>query len=133
MAKRLESETFAAVLNRTVDPERLKKIGRANGKGCGSYADCDEFIICHADYYDKNEFIELFRLTDAIREHWDRCGIDFSVFLYLREGKIAGGHIYKYKEMSRSCPSRPAGYETEPTRQEIRITRRILNYLTSGS
>ena len=133
MSKLLESEAFAAVLNCTVNPERLEEIGRSNGTGYGSYEDCAEYIICHVDYYDKNEFIELFRLTDAIRERWDYYGIDFSIYIYLRDGKIVGGHIFKYKETSWGCHFRPTGYEMEPTQQEIRITRRILKYLTSES
>ena len=129
MGKLLEAEVFAEVLDSAVDPERLNRIGRDNGAGYGDYADCTEFIICHVDYYDKDAFIALFRLTDAIRERWDDYGIDFSIYLYLRDGKIAGGHIFKYKETSWSCHFRPTGYEMEPTQQEIRITKRILNYL----
>ena len=133
MAKLLESEIFAAALDRPVDPERLEPIAHANGKGYGSYADCDEYFISHVNYYEEETFVKLFGLTDALRERWDYYGIDFSVYLYLRDGKLAGGHIFKYKETSQSCHFRPTGYEMEPTQQEIRIARRILNYLTEKS
>ena len=130
MGKLLEAEVFAGVLDAAVDSERLERIGRANGSGYGSYADCAEYIICHVDYYDKDVFIEKFRLTETIRDRWDSYGIDFSIYLYLREGRIIGGHIFKYKETGTSCHFRPSGYEMEPSQQEIRIARRILKYLT---
>lgn len=130
MGKLYENEVFASFLNTAVNYERLEPISHANGSGYGSYADCDEYIISHVDYYDKEAFIEKFRLSNAIRDRWDYYGIDFSVYLYLRDGKITGGHIFKYKETSMGCHFRPTGYEMQPTQQEIRIVRRILAYLT---
>lgn len=131
MAELLETETFASFLDCAVIQERLKQVWRSNGKGGGSYADCEEYIIRHADYYYDEALVKRFGLTDAIRERWDRTGVDFSIHLYLRDGRIAGGHIFKYQKPGRCHSFPPIGYETEPTLQEIRITKRILTYLTS--
>lgn len=130
MKQLLEPEIFAEVVDETVNPERLEQLGRPNGTGYHSYADCLEYIICHVDYYDKEEFVKEFKLTDALKNRWEYYGIDFDIYLYLRDGKITGGHIFKYKTISSGYHFRPTGYEMSPTQQEIRIAKRILHYLT---
>ena len=131
MARIDEHEVFARFIGEKVNSDSLEKIARNNGTGYGSYADSKEYIIAHVDYYDDKEFQELFGLTTTLTERWDYKGIDFSVYLYIRDGMITGGHVFKYIETSTSCHYRSTGYETDATQQELRVVSRILSYITS--
>lgn len=131
MARIDEHEVFAGFIGEHINLSRLSEVSHSNGKGYGPYSDSDEYIIAHVEYYDQPEFIELFKLTPTLIEKWDYRGIDFSVYLYVRDGAITGGHVFKYIETSYSNHYRPTGYETEPTQQELRVVTRILTYITS--
>lgn len=131
MARIDEHEVFARFIGEKVNSDSLEKIARNNGAGYDSYADSKEYIIAHVDYYGVKEFQELFGLTPTLTERWDYKGIDFSVYLYIRDGVITGGHVFKYIETSTSSHYRPTGYETDATQQELRVVSRILSYLTS--
>ena len=74
MERLLEHEIFAAVLGDTVNPNHLNKISAPNGKGVGSYSDCDEYIISHADLYADSDLTKLFRITDYIKKIWEENG-----------------------------------------------------------
>ena len=131
MARINEHEIFARYIGEKVNSSRLAEIAEANGNGYGDYADSKEYIIAHASYYDAKKYQELFGLTLALIDRWDYKGIDFRICLYVRDGIITGGHIFKYVNISQSSHYRPTGYETDATGQEIRIVGRILNYLIS--
>lgn len=131
MARIDEHEVFARFIGEKVNAPLLEKIARNNGNGYGSYADSTEHIIAHVDYYDVKEFQDIFGLTPTLTDRWDYKGIDFSIYLYVRDEIITGGHIFKYKETSSGGHFRPSGYEMEPTQQEIRIAKRILEYITN--
>ena len=130
MARVNEHEIFAKILGEKVNLRRLEQIGCHNGKGSGAYSDCDEYYIANVDYDDKEAFQQRFRLTETLLERWHYYGIDFSIYLYVSKGTVAGGHIYKYRETSMTSHYRPSGYAMEPTQQEIRVANRMLNYLT---
>ena len=132
MAKIDEHEVFALFTGEKINEQHLLEIGSPNGNGYGSYADSKEYIIAHVDYYERGKYIELFKLTPALTDKWDYSGIDFRVYLYVKNGVITGGHIFKYKETSMSSHYRPTGYEVTPTQQEIRIVRRILEYIVDS-
>ena len=131
MARVDEHEIFARFIGENVNLSRLSLVSQSNGKGHGSYSDSDEYIIAHVEYYDKPEYKEVFKLTPTLIEKWDYRGIDFSVYLYVRDGIITGGHIFKYIDTSTSSHYRPTGYETDSTQQELRVVTRILTYITS--
>ena len=131
MARINEHEVFARYIGEKVNTNNLESIARANGNGYGDYADSKEYIIAHVDYYDNKEYQELFGLTPTLTGRWDYRGIDFRIYLYIRDGIITGGHVFKYVETSTSSHYRPTGYETDATQQELRIVARILTYITS--
>ena len=131
MARIDEHEVFARFTGEKVNSLLLEKIARNNGNGYGSYADSTEYIIAHVDYYDVKEFREIFGLTPTLTDRWDYKGIDFNIYLYVRDGLITGGHVFKYIDTSTSCHYRPTGYETDATQQELRVVSRILSYITS--
>ena len=123
-----EHEVFAAVVGMSINMERLCEIAIHNGNGVGEYADCEEFVAEDLSFMDK-ELIHRFRVTDALLNRWERGGILFRIYLFIRNGVLIGGHVFKYKLSleDRCCD---AGYETSPTQQEIRLVGRILAYLS---
>ena len=129
MERILEHEVFAAVLGETIDKDCLNQLGTHNGSGRDSYSDCEEYIIRHMSYCEDPDFSLMFKITESIKKRWDGKNIDFRVYLYLKDWKIIGGHIFKYRSTNRNNHLWPLGYETDPSQQEIRIASRILNYL----
>jgi hypothetical protein len=73
-----------------------------------------------------------FRITDALLKRWERGGILFRIYLFIRNGVLIGGHVFKYK-LSLEVHCCDAGYETSPTQQEICLVGRILDYLVEES
>ena len=126
-----EHEVFAAVVGMSINMERLCEIANHNGKGVGEYADCEEYVVEELAVIGK-ELIHRFRVTDALLKRWERGGILFRIYLFIRNGVLIGGHVFKYKLSleDRCCD---AGYETSPTQQEIRLVGRILAYLCGES
>lgn len=130
MARINEHEIFASYIGEKVNEHRLGPISRHNGNGYGDYADSKEYIISHVDYYDVKEYREVFGLTSVLTERWNYKGIDFRIYIYIRDGVITGGHVFKYITISESCHFRPIGYETDATQQELCVVERILAYIT---
>ena len=126
-----EHEVFAAVVGMPINMERLKKIAIHNGNGVGEYADCEEYVVEELAVIGK-ELMHYFRITDALLKRWERGGILFRIYLFIRNGVLIGGHVFKYKFSleDRCCD---AGYETSPIQQEIRLVGRILDYLVEES
>ena len=123
-----EHEVYAAVVGMRLNLEKLSKIAVLNGKGFDEYADCEEFVIGDLSDLEK-KLIKRFRITDALIEKWACGGILFCACLFVRNGILIGGHIFKYKfALEDQCCV--TGYETSPTQQEIRLVSRILTYLS---
>ena len=128
MAKLAEHEVFASVVGERVNEGRLKQLGVSVGAGTGNYEDCTHYLLARLEQWD-DSLIRLFRITPALTSGWKYSGIAFGVQLYIKDGCIAGGRIIKYKETCTECGLRPSGYEMAPTQQELRIARRILEYV----
>ena len=127
-----EHEVFAAVVGMRINMEQLSKITTHNGKGVGEYADCEEFVVEELTGLGK-ELMHRFRITDALLKRWECGGILFRIYLFMRNGILIGGHVFKYKLSMEGCCCCNAGYETSPTQQEIRLVGRILDYLAEES
>ena len=128
MAKLAEHEVFAAVVGERVNDDRLERLGVSVGAGIGNYEDCTHYLLARPEQWD-DPLMRLFRITPALTSGWLCRGIAFGIQLYIKNGCIAGGRIIKYKEICNECGLRPSGYEMAPTQQELRIARRILEYL----
>ena len=131
MTKINEDEIFKRFIGQKVNERKLLEIARKNGNGYGDFADSKEYIIAHVDYYDIKKFQEIFKLTSVLTDRWDYKGIDFRIYLYIRDEIFTGGHVYKYIDTTSSSHFRPTGYVTNVTQQELRIASRILSYLCS--
>lgn len=120
--KRVEEHgVFAAAVGNTLRSERLKRIAVHSGKGAGAYADCEEYLIDGTAPEGGRSPCSL-RIPPTLLQHWQTQGIHFRLCLYLRGGVLMGGHILKRK-------AGPNGYAMAPTRQELRLTARLLRFL----
>ena len=125
----LEHEIFAEVIGEEVNRDHLLQIAVPGIGSNASYSDCREYIVRHAAYANNEQFCRSFKLTPALKQHWEKDKIDFKVYIYVKDSQIVGGHISKYKKFKSGRHS--IGYETDPTQQEIRIAERILNFIKS--
>lgn len=115
-----EKEIFSAFIGATIDKQTFNKVACKNG---------GQYLICNADYISDPQLREIFGVTDALEEKWGYSGIDFSLHITIEGDTISKGHLDKYRE---SCGGhgRPIIRVLTPTQQELRIARRILQYIT---
>ena len=121
MNKLDEREIAKTYIGKSYSDEKLNKIAHPNGSKKSEY-------MCY--YLDLDKvFLDLFGITPRLYEKWRYFGYDFTVYIYLQDGFIKGCEIFKYRE-TYGGHGRPCGYELVPTQQEIRIFRRIMDYIT---
>ena len=106
----------------------MRCIAICTGRGSGDYADCDRYVVGPLCYVDK-KLIKCYRITEALMKRWKREECLFFVRLFVQNGVLIGGHIFKYKKTLDSDSLESGGYAVDPTQQEIRIVKRILAWL----
>lgn len=118
-----------------LNTQRFAALFRSNGKGPvyaepGNYSDFEMYdeYIAYCPSFDKATR-DLFGITPRLYEYWEYYGIDFRVYVHHRANIIKQCSVFKYKETygghGRSC-----GHKLKPTQQELRIFRRIMDYVT---
>ena len=135
MKKLNEREIAQGYIGKTVNTERLVQ--------CFTHIDDGRSTLCfeeaqkgkeyHAfcnNYYDEKEW-DIFKLTDTLYEYWEDGGIDFRVILYIENTNIVVCKIYKHKDDLGGFCGRPINEDLVPSQQEIRIFRRIMDYITA--
>ena len=122
-----EHAVFAQAAGAAMNRERLARVATFAGTGTGNYTDCHEYRISCPERLSE-DLLRSFRITPALLRKWRSKGELFQISLFIRKGKLIGGRIHKH----RPIPGDPPGisYLTAPTRQEIRITERLLRYLS---
>ena len=128
MKKVDEHEVFAASVGMPLELDKLRRIAICTGRGTGAYADCERYVVGPLSYIDK-KLIKHYRITEALMKSWNREGCLFFVRLFVKNGILIGGHIFKYKKTLDSESLESGGYAVDPTQQEIRIVKRILAWL----
>ena len=125
--KKLDERAIAQnYVGKNVDNEKLLIVSYQNYK---SYPEGYPRYI--ADCYNyKKDLLDLFSITPLLLERWGYRGIEFSVYLYVEDGRVMDCKIFKYKNTYCGGHGRPSGYELSPTQQEIRIFKRIMDYIT---
>lgn len=118
------SDITSAFVGRSIRPENLVRCARKNG----SDNDPAEYIVYSCGYLYDRELRELFGITDQLKDLWERRGTEFNLYLYISEGVLTSARIFKYTE---SGGARPSMTTPKCTQQELRIARRILEYLTN--
>ena len=115
-----EREIARSYIGKPYSTEKLQKI--ANPNGC----DKSQYICSNADI--KVEHFELFGVTPRLNETWQYFGTDFSVYIDVKDGVIKDCRIYKARvTWSGRC------YPNKATQQEIRIFKRIMEFVTCES
>lgn len=125
MNKLNEREIAQIYIGKKYNKERLASL-------CGYddiQSDDSDFFPVHCEEFE-NEECEKFGITEVLFDNWDCNCITFHVEIYTDGKIISDGKIYKYK-YTYLGHGRPRGYEVLPTQQEIRVFRRIMDYLTS--
>ena len=117
MERLSEHEVARSYIGKSVDLEKFSEVFTENGYTYIAY--CGRF-------YGK------FGITPALYDKWLYKGIDFRVNATLEDGKIAKCSVFKYEDPSGGGFGRPQGGEVSPNQQEIRIFRRIMEYVVQG-
>ena len=117
MEKLNECDIAQNYIGKSVDNERFLEVFTENG---------NHYIAYCGKFYGK------FGITPALYDRWMYGGIDFRVNLSLENGLITKCYIFKYKDTSGGGFGRPQGCEASPTQQEIRIFKRIMDYIVQG-
>lgn len=110
-------EVARSYIGKRVDLAKFSEVFTENGY---------TYIAYCGSFYGK------FGITNALYDRWLYKGIDFRVNATLEDGKIAKCSIFKYEDSSGGYSCRPQGGEGTPTQQEIRIFRRIMDYVVQG-
>jgi hypothetical protein len=106
-----------------VNMDHLTRCAHKNGQGTNPAV----YIVYSCGFLYKKELLELFGVTDKLKDLWERRGIEFNVCLHITDGKIVSCGIDKYTE---SGGARPSMTTPKCTQQELRIALRILEFVT---
>ena len=123
MANLTGHDICAPFIGKTVHTEHLTKCARRNRQT----EDGDEYIVYSCLFLYDQQLREQFGVTDKLKDLWERRGTEFNVYLCLNDGKISSCSIIKYTE---SGGARPSMTTPKCTQQELRIARRILEFVT---
>lgn len=124
MATLTEKDITSQYIGRTLCPEAVARCANRNGTGTNPVV----YIVYSCRFLYDRELLELFGVTDKLKDLWERRGTDFNVCIHLREDKIVYCGIDKLNEGDGARPS--GGRDLKCTQQELRIARRILDYIT---
>lgn len=93
-----------------------------------SYQNGDNRYIADCHNY-KKELLDLFGITSTLLDNWGYSSIELSIFINIKDNKIVSCGMDKCRN---TCcgHGRPSVKVLKPTQQEIRIFRRIMDYVT---
>ena len=121
MNKLTEQDILKPFIGKSLNQEAFSKMAYKNG---------NEYMICNADYIDNPQYCEMFGITDRLKWKWKYSGVDFTIYLTIENGNITKAHLYKCKD---GCGGhgRATSVVLSETQQELRVARRILQYITN--
>lgn len=118
-----EQDILNAFIGHSICMNTLTKCAQKNRET----AKGTEFIVYSCRFlYDKT-LREVFGVTDKLKDLWERQGTEFNIYLYISDGVLTAANILKYTE---SGGARPSMTTPKCTQQELRIARRILEFIT---
>lgn len=120
-----EITSFAAYLGDETDRQRTRELFSEATEPDTIYPDCSKLVFSDKLLRGGPPGTENLKVIPPLAAYWKAQNLSLTVYLFLREGKIAGGQIHKRKKIGRD-----SYYETDPTVQEIKLVRRILDYIT---
>lgn len=115
MIKLNDQEIAKTYIGKPYSIDKLLEVARPNRE--------NEYMACYVDL--SKEYLDLFRITPLLDEKWKYYGVDFTVFIDVENEAIKDCRIYKSRDTwgGRSIV-------LTPTQQEIRIFKRIMDYVT---
>ena len=123
MATLSEIDITSKFVGHTVCMESLARCAHKNGSG----QDPAVYIVYSCGFLYDQELLEQFGVTDKLKDQWERRGTDFNLIIHIKENRIIFCGIDKYHE---SDGARPSCRSLNCTPQELRIARRILEFIT---
>lgn len=118
-----ENGIISPFIGARVNPDILAACARLNRAA----DEGDEYIVYSCGFLYDQAIREQFGVTEQLKEHWERRGTEFNLYLYVRDGIITACHISKFRDGD----GPRSGYSPlKCTQQELRIARRILDYIT---
>lgn len=120
MSQITEQAVFAPFIGKQVDPAVLAQLCRSHGS---------LHILPNSAYMHNPLLGSRFGVTDRLVEAWEYSGIEFDLHLTIEGGILTAGCTDKYRERG-SGHGRPVVRALKETQQELRIARRILQYIT---
>ena len=124
MSKLNENEIALSYADKSINTEKLLKLFDKNGKHNGHDA-----CIAYCEHFDK-EKCDLFNITPTLSEYWGYYGIEFHIYLNIENTQVFNCAISKVKYTG-GYHGRPSVHVLSPTQQEIRVFRRIMDYITT--
>lgn len=116
MEKIHEKDIAQAFIGKPYNLERYSEIfNKANIFYCG-----------HCDVRVKMKF----GITPALYIGWEQRGIDLKIHVSVSDGTISHCSIIKYKDNYRGIYTRTPAQELKPTQQELRVFKRVMEYVT---
>ena len=119
-----EKDITSQYIGRSLRPDALARCADRNGTGTNPVV----YIVYSSRFLYDRELLDLFGVTDKLKDLWERRGTDFNVCIHLKDDKIIYCGIAKFYEGDGARPS--GGRDLKCTQQELRIARRILDYIT---
>lgn len=123
MATLSEKDITSQYIGRRICADRLSRCAQKNGSG----REPAVYIVYSCGFLYDQELLELFGVTAKLKDQWERRGTDFNLCLRISDNQIVACTIDKHHE---GDGARPSCQDLKCTQQELRIARRILDYLT---
>ena len=114
-------DIVSPVIGSQISLEKFSRIGEAGDDSYAIYSDA---------WKDDLEFRKQFGLTDKLYDRWMYSGTEFNIYLNLDGETIRRCIVDKFRA---SEAQRPCTKVLEPTQQELRIARKILEYIMKGN
>ena len=121
MARPTEQEMFAPFVGKPLSKNYANLI----------WHECEgTLILYNYEWMDNPILREQFGLTAKLHEDWLCRGIEYALHLSVDDGEVVGCFVEKTRQ-GYCGHFKPNLYVLTPTPQELRIARRILEYITS--
>lgn len=123
MATLSQKDMLSQYTGLPVNMENLARCANRNGTGTEPAV----YIVYSSRFLYDKQLLNLFGVTDKLKDQWERRGTEFNLCLQIADGRIVTCGIDKYSE---SGGARASCQYLKCTQQELRIARRILDYVT---
>ena len=122
MVKLTEEDIQKAYIGKTYNEKRYLELATL---GAFHPADCDIKAQVKLELYYK------INITSSLTWDWKQRDIDFRINTYFEDGRVVGCSINKRKNNYCGLYTRKPCVYLKPTQQELRLFRRVMEYITT--